>query len=145
MGNISQLSTPISPGEQKDLDDAPFSVTYVLPAKDFGAGNWTEVIESPARYRGIVKAITLYDVTEVFSTDTTEASVNVGTAGDADAFASSADLGALAADGSDCPALTDGVTKLIAPSTAIQVQGIAPTGGVPTGIATVAVTVLYFL
>lgn len=143
--DISQLSTPISRGSHKDLDDAPFTATYTFPAKDFGAGNWTEIVETPARYRGVVKAVTLYDVTEVFSTTTTEASVNVGTASDADEFAYTGDLGALAADASDCPALTDGATKLIAPSTSLQVQGIAPTGGTPTGIATVAVTVLYFL
>jgi len=143
--NLTDLVDTIPSVHLRDLEDAPFDVTYVLPAKDFGAGsNWTEVIESPPGFRGVVRAISLYDTTEVFNEPTTPAYVYVGISGDTDAFALSASLGALAANAADSPALTKGATYIIQPNTTIHVTGVAVTGTSPTGIATVAVTIQYF-
>ena len=138
-------ATATTPTKYLEIDDAPFDVTYVFPAKDFGAGaNWTEVIESPPGYRGVVRAVTLYDVTEVFNAPTTPAYVYVGISGDTDAFALSASLGTLAANASDSPALTNGATRYIPSNTTIHVTGVGVTGTSPTGIATTAVTIQYF-
>lgn len=146
MGTLLDLRGTIPPAELNaiKLNEVPFCITYVFPAKDFGAGNWTEIVESPAGFRGRVRAVFLYDITETFNSVTTEAILNIGTAADADLYGTTGNLGDLASDTSDAPALADGITLLIAESTSIQVQGIAPTGGVPTGIATVAVTIQYF-
>ena len=70
----------------------PFVVTYTLPAKDYGAATFTEVIESPAGFRGKVRAISIYNVTEAFTATTTRAYCYVGISGDTDAFATSAIL-----------------------------------------------------
>ena len=143
--NLTDIKDQVTPPDIKELEDAPFSVTYVLPAKDFGAGaNWTEVIESPPGFRGKVRAVTMYDVTEIFNAPTTPAYVYVGVSGDTDAFCTSASLGTLAVDASDSPALTDGATHIIQPNTTIHVTGVAVTGTSPTGIATTAVTIQYF-
>lgn len=138
-------ATATTPTAYLEIDDAPFDVTYTFPAKDFGAGaNWTEVIETPAGFRGKVRAITLYDVTEIFNEPTTPAYVYVGISGDTDAYCTSASLGALAADASDSPALTAGATLIIPANNTVHVTGVAVTGTSPTGIATVAVTIMYF-
>ena len=145
MANLTDLIDPIPPVHVRALEDAPFSVTYVFPAKDFAAGaNWTEVIESPPGFRGKVRAITLYDVTEIFNEPTTPAYVYVGLSGDIDAFCTSASLGALATTASDSPALTDGATHIIQPNATIHVTGVGNTGAGLTGIAATAVTIQYF-
>jgi len=145
MGNLTDLVEPIPPLILPELENAPFDVTYVFPTKDFGAeSDWTEVIESPPGFRGQVRAITLYDVTEVFNAPTTASYVYVGLSGDTDAFCTSASLGTLAADASDSPALTHGATRYIQANATIHVTGINATGTTPTGIATVAVTIQYF-
>ena len=149
MNNLTDITGSVSPVNIQDLEDAPFAVTYILPGVtggtgDFGNGDWTEIINTPAGFRGLVRAVTLFQITENFNSVTTEAQLNVGTAGDADAFAYTGNLGDPAATTSLTPALTYGVTKVIQPGTAVQVQGIAPTGGTPTGIASVAVTIQYF-
>jgi len=136
--------TETTPSSRIEIDDAPFVVTYTFPAKDFGAATWTEVIETPPGFRGKVRAVTLYDVTEAFTDDTTEARVDVGISGDIDAYVTSADLGTLAIAASDCPALTDGATRIIPANNTVHVTGTAPTGGTPAGIATTAVTIMYF-
>jgi len=146
VGTLLDLRGTIPPAELNavKLNDVPFCITYVFPAKDFDA-DWTEIIESPAGFRGRVRSIMIYDVTETFNSVTTEASILVGISGDTNAFVTSADLGDLAATASDSPTLTDGVTLIIPIGTTIHVTGVAPTGGSPdTGIATIAVTIQYF-
>jgi len=142
--NLTDLVGAVHPIHLRELEDAPFDITYIFPLKDFGAATWTEVIESPPGFRGKVRAITVYDVTEIFNADTTPANVQVGISGDTDAFAIGASLGLLGVAASDSSALTDGATHIIEPSTTIHVTGIAPTGGTETGIATTAVTIQYF-
>ena len=145
MGNLTDLVDAVVPTHLSELEDAPFDVTYVFPAKDFAAGaNWTESIESPPGFRGQVRAISLYDVTEIFNEPTTPAYVYVGISGDIDAYALSASLGALALNGSDSPVITFGTTRYIQSSTTIHVTGVGNTGAGLTGIATTAVTIQYF-
>ena len=136
--------TETTPSSRIELDDAPFVVTYTFPAKDYGAATWTEVIETPAGFRGKVRAISIYDVTEAFTDDTTEARVDVGISGDIDAYVTSADLGTLGIAAADSPALTEGATNIIPANNTVHVTGTAPTGGTPAGIATTAVTIQYF-
>jgi len=142
--NLTDLIEVIPPVHLQVLEDAPFDVTYTFPVKDFGAATWTEIIESPPGFRGKVRAITVYDVTEIFNADTTPANVQVGVTSDTDAFAIGASLGLLAVAASDSSVLTDGATHIIQPGTTIHVTGVAPTGGTETGIATTAVTIQYF-
>jgi len=142
--NLTDLTGPVPPVHANKLENAPFDITYVFPTKDFGAGDHLEVIESPPGFRGKVRAITLYDVTETFNAVTTPANVQIGITGDTDAFAIGASLGTLASAASISSVLTDGATHIIQPGTTIHVTGIAPTGGTETGIATVAVTIQYF-
>lgn len=143
MSNLTHMTGVTTPGQLRDLEDAPYDVTYIFPGKDYGA-NWTEVIESPPGFRGKVRAITLWDVTETFNAVTTPANVLVGISGDTDAFVIGASLGLLASAASDSPALTDGATHIIQANTTIHVTGVAATGGTPAGIGTTAVTIQYF-
>lgn len=124
--------------------DTAYDVTYVFPAVDFGGGSdIEEIVQAPAGFQGVVRAVSVYDVTEIFTAVTVEARVDVGVAGGtADAYAGSADFGALAAAASLSPELVIGGG--ISPGASIGVNMIATTGGVPTGIATVAVTITWF-
>lgn len=145
MGDLTDLTGVIPPVQLVELQDVPFCVTYTFPAKDFGAGTFTESFETPPGFRGIIRSVALTDVTEAFTAVTTQAYVNLGVpSGDVDAYAYTAGLGTLAINGSDSPALTLGVTPTIEPNSEVWLQGVAPTGGTPAGIGTVSVTVLYF-
>lgn len=142
--DLSDLTGQIPPAQLQELEDTPFYVTYTFPAIDIGAGNVANVLASPAGFRGKVRNISVYDVTEAFTATTLAAHVDVGVSGDLDAFCVSASLGTTGIAASICPALTDGATHIIQPGTSIYVTAYAPTGGVPAGIATVAVTIQYF-
>ncbi len=126
-----------------------FNVTYVFPAKDFGAG-WTEDIQSPPGHRGQVVAIAAYDITESFNGSVTEARVDVGIqGGDADAYSISDDFpeGVLTAIAAGfAPGVTDGVVGIIPVGEDILVTGIAPNdSGANEGIGTIALTIAYFV
>jgi len=142
--NLTHMTGVVTPGQLRDLEDAPFDVTYIFPAKDFGAADFVEDIQTPPGFRGKVRAISLYDVTETFNAVTTPARVDIGSGGDDNAYAISASLGLLASGAALTPALTNGVTHIIPANSQVEVAGVAPTGGVETGIATVAVTIQYF-
>jgi len=121
---------------------ASYAVTYVFPAKDWGA-TWTEVINTPAGKRGRVIAATVYDVTEIFSDTGSEARVDIGDGSDANAFAQTAGLGTTGVNASVAPAVTQGVTEIIPVNDTVTVTGV--TAGTPgTGIATLALTVEFF-
>jgi hypothetical protein len=148
MNNLTDITGSVSPVNIQELEDAPFCITYVLPGAvgaggDYGNG-FTEVIESPPGFRGKVRAISLYNVTEAFTAVTTPAYCYVGISGDTDAFCLSAGLGTTAIGAADSPALTDGATHIIQPGTTIHVTGVAPTGGTPAGVCDTAVTIQYF-
>ena len=148
MADLTDITDVIPPVQLNKLENTPFEITYVLPGVEDGGGDYgagfTEVIETPAGFRGVVKAITLYNVIELFTAVTTPAYCYVGISGDTDAFAMSAGLGTLAVDAADCPALTKGATYIIPAGTTVHVTGVAPTGGTPAGIATTGVTIQFF-
>ena len=123
--------------------DSPYAVTYTFPQVDFGAGDSTEVIAGHPDRVGYIQEVVVTRVTETFTTDTTEARVEVGDGTDPDYHVVSANLGALAATESARPVLTPGVERNLGVQDA-TVTFVAPTGGVPAGIADVSVTVLWF-
>jgi hypothetical protein len=143
MADLTDITDVIPPVQLNKLETTPFDITYVLPAVDF-ATTKTEVIETPAGFRGVVKAITVYNVTTQFTAVTTPAYVYVGITGDTDAYVTSASLGTLDADEADCPALTRGATYIIPAGQTVDVTGVAPTGGSPAGVATIGVTIQFF-
>jgi hypothetical protein len=141
--NLTDLRYPVPSVALRDLEEAPFDVTYVLPGTDYGAA-FTEIISTPAGFRGVVRNISIYNVTEAMTADTTPAYCYVGISGDTDAFCTSASLLVTAIAASINPALTDGATHIIQPGTTVHVTGVAPTGGTPAGIGTTAVTIQFF-
>lgn len=123
-----------------------FSVTYTFPLIDLDSGDVTRDIQGPAGLRGLVKEVNLYDVSELFTDDTTEARLDVGIqGGDDNAYAISGDVGTLAADAGLSLALTAGVVGTIPAGEDILLTFVAPTGGTPEGIATWSVTISWFV
>ncbi len=121
-----------------------FTITYVFPAVDFGAG-WTEDIQGPA-LRGIVKDINIYDVTEAFVGTTSIGPVQVGIqGGDANAYAESEEPTTLATDAAASLEFRAGVIGTIPVDEDILVTGPINVGGAITGIATVSITIKYFV
>jgi hypothetical protein len=135
----SQASIAASDGQ------GAFSVNYYFSAVDFGAGDSTQVFTTPAGFRGSVKAVSVYNVTEAFTADTTPARLDIGDGVDADEFALTASLGTTAIGASVTPAITDGDTPVITAADIVTVTFVAPTGGTPAGIADVVLTVSYYL
>jgi hypothetical protein len=138
---VSQASQAASDGQ------GAFSVTYVFALADFGAG-FTEDIQGPAGFRGLVKAVDIYEISEAFNGDTTAARLDIGIqAGDADAYVVSADIPDPTGTGAALSlALTAGVVGTIPVGEDILLTGIAPNdAGANTGICTLAVTISYFL
>lgn len=138
------------------LNQLPYFVSYdflesgAINGVDFGAGDEAFIIKTPSTRRGLPFSVDIYDVTETFNTDTTEARVDIGDGSDADEFALTDDFGALTtalggatfnvADGT----LVAGDTPIVEPGDYVTVTCVAPTGGTPAGIAKVGVTFLYF-
>jgi hypothetical protein len=121
----------------------PFTISYTFDI-DFGAGDAGATIIPPAGRAGKIVSLDIVDVTETFTTDTTEARVDIGTAADANGYAISADFGALAAGTSLRPALTEGALgELVDGDTTIELDFIAPTGGTPAGIAKVVLSIAW--
>ena len=118
-----------------------FSITYVFPAIDFGGGNKTEQVEGIEGFRGTVKAIIVYECSELFADANSYIDVGID-GGDADAYIDGAKFAALAADASLAADLTAGVVGTIPVGEDILVSMFKPTGA--TGIATVAVTIQYY-
>jgi len=126
------------------LEEVPFAVTYTFEASDFGT-NFTEVIAMPIGWRGKVRAIDIYNISETFNSVTLNARVEVGiSGGDVNAYAISDDIPDTAANAAFSAVITDGVLPVIERGTSILVGGIASTGGTPAGIGTLAVTIQYF-
>jgi len=120
-----------------------FSITYIFPDVDMGAGTKTERIEGVEGFRGTVKAIILYEVTEVWSDTDSEIDVGIN-GGDTDAYINGAEIGELLAVGDTLAAdLTAGVVGTIPVGEDLLVTMVTPTTGT-TGIATVAVTIQYY-
>jgi len=124
-----------------------FTVSYVFPAKDFGAG-WTEDIQSPAGLRGKVMNVVLTNVTEAFVGTTSVGPVLVGIqGGDADAYAISEAMTATLsiANATENLSVRMGVVGVIPAADDILVTGPINVGGAITGICDVTVTIKYFV
>ena len=131
----------------RSLGGLPYQVTYNFNAIDFGAGNSTAILATPANLRCKPLAVDVYNVSETFNSVTTSARVDIGDGSDADEFALTNDF----ADGTVGQVFTAfdgnlavGDQEIIEPGDQVTVTFVAPTGGTPTGIANVGVTVLYF-
>jgi hypothetical protein len=123
---------------------AAFTETYLFQAQDFGAGDAAEVIQGPSGKTGIVRAVTVFNVSEAFTIVTTSARVDVGDGSDANGYAFSNDIPAVAIAGSHSPAISAGVLGNELPGgAAVTLTFVAPTGGTPAGIADVQVTITW--
>lgn len=124
--------------------DNGLQIDYNFPAQDFGAGDATRDITGPSGKRGRVKAVSLM-ATETFNAVTTSAKVRVGTAADDDAYLEY-DVSTLAAGSgvvkTDESGLT--ITADLPADTEARLSFIAPTGGVPAGIADTVVTIVWY-
>ncbi len=121
-----------------------FSVTYKFIAKDYGVDS-TEVIAPPPGLRGVIRDLNLYDVSEIFNTTAAPANVSVGISGAVAVYATFANFGTLAANAGEDFALTLGATAILPADTDILVTFNASDNGTPTGIASTALTINYFL
>jgi hypothetical protein len=125
--------------------DNALTVTYVLPAVDFGAGDSAHAIKPPYGYtRGRIMDVGVA-VTETFTNTTTAGYVRIGTATDADAYAE-LNMGVAAATNFYNTADdTDAIIEADIPAaTQLEVACIAPTGGTPAGIGSVHIVVNWF-
>ncbi len=126
----------------------PKTVTYNLGFHDFGAGAGAMAIKPPPGCkRGNIVDIHL-DVRETFTQVTTPGFVNIGTAGDADKFASLNCGAAAITDAynlSNTPAEKPRVMDLdVEGISQVEVALVAPTGGTPAGQAYVSIVVDWF-
>lgn len=120
-------------------------ITYTYPNVDFGEGTTNHAFKAPEGYTYGYLIDVGVAVTEVFNAVTTQAFVRVGTASDADAYAELAMGAAAATDYYNTQNDTDSIKDSVIPSyTQVEVACIAPTGGTPSGIGTVHITVRWF-
>jgi len=123
----------------------PLTVSHTFTSHDFGAGAGAVSIKGPKGKRGYIEDIIAYS-TETFTTDTTPAYIRIGTGSDADAYAE-ANLGETAATNTFV-ASADDVDAIINPDLPedeqVEVAFIAPTGGIPAGIANVTIVVSWY-
>lgn len=136
--------------------DTPMRKTYSFGLQDIAAGSAAFAIKVPNGYKFARIEEVHVAVTEVFNGVTTNAFVRVGTASDADKFAE-LDMGAAAATdgygtGDDTDAIKD-AGKFIdldrdgdsgAALDQLEVTTVANTGGTPTGIGHVTVSVAWW-
>lgn len=143
---IAQEAIQVSQATVASASGAAFSVTYTFPLIDLDSGDVVRDIQGPAGLRGTVQEVNLYDVSELFTDDTTEARLDIGIqGGDDNAYAISDDVGTLAADAGLSLALTAGVVGTIPAGEDLLLTFVAPTGGTPEGIATWSVTINWFV
>ena len=118
---------------------------YTFVAKDFaGTAAWTEEITGPAGLRGRVLGVHVFQVSEVFAAGDADASVQVGDGSDADLYALTANITAVAVGSDVRPAVTLGATPTIPADATVTITGVQ--GSTPTtGIANVKVTIAWFL
>jgi hypothetical protein len=149
MSTIDVFATKVPQRVIRSLAGLPYTATYkALAAVDFGAGDSTPIIfGTPANLRALILAVDVYNVSETFNSVTTAARVEVGDGANADEFVLTSDF----EDGTDGQSFTTfdgtivtGVQQIVEPDDQVTVTCVAPTGGTPTGIAEVSVTVLYF-
>ena len=119
-------------------------ITYNLGLHDFAAAADALAIKGPPGKTGRLVDIGVA-VTEVFNAVTTPAFVRLGTSGDADAYA---ELNMGAAADTDYWNTQDDTDAIIAETlpadTQIEVALVQNTGGTPTGIGHVHISVLWY-
>ena len=128
------------------LEILPRTVTYIISAVDFGAGDSAHAIKAPPGFNSGVILDVGVAVSETFTEDTTQAFVRVGTAADPDAYAE-LQLSTAAATNffnsqDDANAIIN--ADIADPATQLEVACIAPTGGTPAGIGDVHITIDWF-
>ena len=136
--------------------DNPLTISYSLGSHDFGAGAGAYAIQRP-KGKGSARIEEIHlAVSETFTDDSTTGFVRIGTAADADKFAELSTATAAATDGfgtnDDQDAIKtaglfidldrDGDSG--AALDQLEVALVAPTGGVPAGIALVTIVVSWF-
>ena len=129
--------------------DNPLTISYPFGSHDFGAGGAAHAIRPPkGKRRGNIRDIILTPITETFTQTTTPGFVRVGTSGDPDKFAE-LNCGAAAATDSynlsNTPAEKPRVIDMdVENISQVEVVFVAPTGGIPAGIAGVAIVIDWF-
>jgi hypothetical protein len=147
VGILTDINGVVPQRAIRYIETMPIFVTYCEEAVDFGAGDNTVVIATPATMRAKPMQVDFYNNSETFNSVTTAARVDIGDGSDADEFALTTDL----ADGTAAQVksvhdatITIGDTEIIEPGDQVTVTNVAPTGGTPTGICSTALTMLYF-
>jgi hypothetical protein len=148
VGILTDINGKVPQRAIRYIETLPYFVTYGEEAVDFGAGDSTTILATPAQFRGKVISVDSYNNSETFNSVTLAASVEIGDGTDQDGFAFTADF----ADGTDAQhfsgadgTITAGALgEIIQPADQVTITYVAPTGGTPTGISNVATTLLYF-
>ena len=136
--NLTSLRASLRPYDVQFLADSPYSETFSFSSVDFGAGDVFDLV-MPAGLRGKVRGINICNATEVFTID---GRVDVGTTGDPNAYAIGATIVAAAGASGRTP-ITDGVVSVIPAGSTVRITAVQ-TGGTPTGIADMNVTIRFF-
>ncbi len=124
------------------LQPGALVLTYTFAAQDFDPG-WVEVIQGPTNLRGKVVDITIYECSQTFAAGT--GLVEVGIEGDdLNAYVTSELIGTLAATDSISLDLTPGVVGTI-PADNVQIQITGGPSSLTAGIASVAVSIAWFV
>jgi hypothetical protein len=148
VGILTDINGKVPQRAVRYIETLPYFVSYAEEAVDFGAGDSTNVIATPARFRGKVIAVDSYNNSETFNSVTTAASVEIGDGSDADGFSFTDDFADGTAaqhfSGADGTITAGALGEIIQPADQVTITNVAPTGGTPTGISSVAVTLLYF-
>ena len=127
--------------------DNGYTVTYTSTVvQDIGAGVGTAwSFKGPKGKKGRLIDVGIRGITEAFTNDTTGAKINVGTTGDADAYASLDCAQAAITDTFNTVDDTDAIISAQLPAdTQIEVTHVAPTGGTPAGIGWPYVVVVWY-
>lgn len=139
-----RIATALETQISEDGGDS-FTVSYQFLDKDYGAG-WVEDIQAPAGYRGKVVAVSLINTTEAFVGTTTIGPTSIGIQGGDDNAYSISELGrTIALNEPETLESRDGVIGTIPDNEDILVTGAINVGGSITGIATVVLTIKYFI
>lgn len=124
--------------------DKPQLITYGLGNHDFGTAGDSLSLRGPAGKVGKLVHVSV-SATETFNAVTTSAKVQVGTAGDVDAYAE-LDIGTTAdtdcvSEATDTDAI---ISDAIPADTQVEVTLVAPTGGTPAGMGYVHIGIEWF-
>lgn len=131
--------------ERKRISEInPRTVTYVLSAVDFGAGDSAHGVKAPAGYSfGRIIDVGVA-VSETFNQVTTQGFVRIGTGADPDAYVELQMAAAAATDFFNTQDDTNAIIDENVTNTQLEVACIAPTGGTPAGIGDVHIVIDWY-